>query len=287
MKIDNTKQMKYNIYFLIVGILLSSCLDSSQEKQGKSEKVKEIQEKKQKGNNSPTNHDQLREVENKSDTTYELSYFSGQAEISTFTLNKARYEGVHPGEAVLVFVAEPFLIDKQVKADHPTKENSVSVLKMNRIDRFSTGIYDYSLYTSVFTASKQFSAHYPLKITMGAQDWCGQTFTQINNNNGFEYSHHSYFESEGDTAMHFNYAMTGDNMFNLARISPDLLPTGGFEILPAVHYLRTSHCEIKTYNAKGSMTNVKGGKMYEYEIPALNRSVRITISDTNHHRITK
>jgi hypothetical protein len=217
----------------------------------------------------------------------DLSLFSGQAEIATYTLDKARYEGNHSGEAVLIFVTEPFLTKKQVKADHPTPENSVKVLKLNRVDRFNTGIYDYSQFTSVFTPADIDKAKYPLKITMGSQDWCGQSYTQINNKSGYAYEHRSYFESEGDTSFQIEYAYSGDNMMNLIRMSPDLLPLGDFSILPSMHYLRTSHADIKNYYANGSITETDDGYIYVYDIPELKRSVRFFISSKNQFQITK
>ncbi|RYM30820.1 hypothetical protein ERX46_17210 [Brumimicrobium glaciale] len=229
--------------------------------------------------------DGSRSVKNLSDKSYDLSYFSGKAEVATYKLTKARYKDKHPGEAVLIFVTEPFLINKQVKADQPTSENSVKVLKMNRIDRFSTGIYDYSQFTSVFTPIEKYDVHYPLKMTLGSQDWCGQSFTQINNNDGFEYEHKSYFESDGDTSYHIDYVLTEDNIFNLARLSIDLLPVGEFEIFPSLTYLRNSHLEVKNYTAVGTLDYTETGFFYVYEIPELRRSVRFFLSSENQNRI--
>jgi len=217
----------------------------------------------------------------------DLSLFSGQAEIATYTLSKARYKGNHPGEAVLIFVTKPFLNDRQVKADYPTPENSVKVLKLNRIDRFNTGIYDYAQFTSVFTPTDIDKSKYPLKITMGSQDWCGQSYTQVNNKSGYDYEHRSYFSSEGDTSFHIEYAYSGDNMMNLARISPDLLPLGDFSILPSMHYLRTSQVDVKNYYANGSITETEEGYIYVYDIPELKRSVRFFISSKNQFQISK
>ncbi len=234
-----------------------------------------------------SNEGNMRNVENLSDQSYDASFFSGKAEIATYTLKKARYQDIHPGESVLIFVTEPFLIDKQVKADKPTSENSVNVLKMNRVDRFSTGIYDYSQFTSVFTPIKKYNPSYPIKITMGSQDWCGQSFTQINNDKGYKYEHKSYFESEGDTSFHIDYVISEDNMMNLARLSTDLLPIGEFSMLPSLAYLRTSHSEIKSYMAVGSLDSTETGFIYAYEIPELSRNVRVFLSIENNNRITR
>jgi len=226
-------------------------------------------------------------VENISDKKYDLSYFSGKAEVSTYELQKARYNGVHPGEAVLIFVTEPFLIDKQVKSDRPKESNSVSVLKMNRIDRFSTGVYDYSIFTSVFTPINKFDPTYPLKITLSSQDWCGQTFMQLNNNEGFNYMLRSYFESEGDTTQHLDYIFTEDNLFNLARIDTALLPKGEFEVVPTMSHLRLSHSPLHSYVANASLAVLENQIVYSYDIPELGRGVRVFINPKNKFQIVR
>lgn len=268
--------MKFQYYILIlVSSLFISC-ESEQQK---------ISENKSKKDNKQT--EKSREVSNAKEQNFDVEYFSGQAELATYSLKKARYEDVYKGEAVLVFVTEPFLIEEQVKADQPTPENSAKVLKLNRIDRFTTGIYDYSQYTSVFTPVEKYDAHYPLKITMGSQDWCGQSFTQLNNDNGFAYEHRSYFESEGDTSFHLDYVQTEDNLMNLIRLSKEVLPVGNFKILPGIHYLRTSHAEIKAYPCIAELENSDEGFIYSYEIPDLKRKVTFHIDTSQHNRITK
>lgn len=226
-------------------------------------------------------------VENESGKTYDLSYFSGKAEVSTYQLEKARYNGVHPGEAVLVFVTEPFLVKKQVKSDNPDESNAVSVLKMNRIDRFSTGVYDYSMYTSVFTPTDKFSPKFPLKVTMSSQDWCGQTYMQMNNNEGFVYMLRSYFETEGDTTQQLDYSLTEDNIFNLARIDTALLPIGEFDIIPSMSHLRLSHSPLKKYTGNGSLASFENQVVYSYDIPELKRGVKIFMNPTKHFEIVR
>lgn len=276
--------MKTKYYFLILLAFLLSCREDDAYKNNEYSSVDTL---KVRGNVVLANESNNSEVKNPSEKTYDMGYFSGQAEIATYSLKKARYQGIHPGETVLVFVTEPFLIEKQVKADYPTSENSVKVLKMNRVDRFTTGIYDYSQFTSVFTPYEKYEAKFPLKITMGSQDWCGQSFTQINNRDGFVYDHKSYFESEGDTSFKIEYVITEDNIMNLLRISKEILPIGKFEIFPSISYLRTSHKEIKNYQAKGSITITETGFVYNYEIPELRRNVNFYVTTENQNRIIK
>lgn len=226
-------------------------------------------------------------VQNETDNKYDLTYFSGKAEVNTYSLEKARYNGIHPGESVLIFVTEPFLEEKQVKSDHPNNEKTIPVLKMNRIDRFATGIYDYSIYTSVFTPTQHFDPTYPLKITMSSQDWCGQSFMQLNNNDGFELMLRSYFESEGDTSAQLNYDYSEDNLFNLARIDTSLLPKGEFDIIPTMSHLRLSHSPLKTYRCNASLARLENQVIYSYDIPELQRGVRMFMDPKNHFQIVR
>ncbi|NJL73798.1 MAG: hypothetical protein HC892_00945 [Saprospiraceae bacterium] len=84
---------------------------------------------------------------------FEEYWYKGLAEVNSYDLQQSRYGEMRQGEAVLVFVTEPFSASKQVKLDDPERagNDNVSVLKTNAIRKFNTGIYDYSMMTSVFT----------------------------------------------------------------------------------------------------------------------------------------
>lgn len=268
--------MKMNIFFNagLIGFSILSLISCDSEQSKSATVNEEINE-----DRSSVNH--------KSNKVYDLSYFSGKAEINTYELNKARYNGLHSGEAILIFVTEPFLVNEQVKSDDPDHNEAVQVLKMNRIDRFSTGIYDYSIYTSVFTPTAKFAPSFPLKATMSSQDWCGQSFMQLNNRDGFKYMLRSYFESEGDTVQHLNYALSEDNIFNLARIDTALLPRGEFDVIPTMSHLRLSHSPLKSYKANASLAVLENQIVYVYDIPELRRGVRIFMDSQNHFQIVR
>ena len=125
-------------------------------------------------------------------------WYQGKAELTRYQLEQARYGEVHSGDAVLIFVTECFLPDKQVKHEH-SQFNSTSVLKMNSSRKFFTGIYPYSILTSVFTPVAFNEEIHSLKVTSSTQEWCGQTYAQLNLRNG-EYKGllHSYFQNEAD-----------------------------------------------------------------------------------------
>ena len=224
---------------------------------------------------------------NRVDQFYKLPHFAGKAEVCTYELQRARYNGVHPGEAVLIFVTEPFLPNQQVKSDEGVNKNTINVLKMNRIDRFTTGVYDYSMFTSVFTPLSRYSLEYPLKITFSSQDWCGQLYTQLNNSDGFEYKQFSYFQNEGDTSMHLPYEISEDNIFNIARIDETKLPEGEFVIYPMQSYARTAHIPFDSYQAKGEVVEEDSLFIYRYSIPQLRRNGSIYVDQSQNNRILK
>lgn len=225
--------------------------------------------------------------DNQQSVDYSLTEFAGKAEICTYELSRARYNDNHPGEAVLIFVTEPFLPNDQVKSDQGATEETIKVLKMNKIDRFSTGVYDYAMFTSVFTPIEKFDPSYPLKISFSSQDWCGQVFSQLNNSKGYEYSQYSYFQKEGDTSIHYDYALPEENIFNLSRIDTALLPNGSFKVFPAQSYTRTSHIQFKAYTANSSKGTKDSLIVYNYEIPELKRSVRLLLDPNNSMKIVK
>ena len=107
-------------------------------------------------------------------------WYQGKAELTRYELNQARYGEMHKGEAVLIFVTEPFLPDKQVKLERGDPSKGVTVLKLNSVRKFFTGIYPYSLMTSTFMPVSFAATGRALKVASSSQEWCGQTFTQLN-----------------------------------------------------------------------------------------------------------
>ena len=125
---------------------------------------------------------------------------------------------------------------------------STSVLKTNLIRKFETGVYDYSIMTSVFTPVDQRAFPHTLKITTSSQDWCGQSFMQLNHEqNKYRVHHYSYFEKEGDENFTVDDLMNEDELFNQIRFDPQLLPTGSKNMLPGTAFSRLKHIEFKSY----------------------------------------
>lgn len=211
-------------------------------------------------------------------------WYDGFAEITSYELEQVRYGEIHKGKAVTIFVTEPFLGDKQVKADYKNESN-IPVLKLNKTKKFITGIYPYSLMTSTFSPLQKMNN--AIKITFSSQEWCGNTFVQLNNRENFEIDFRSYFESNSDKELNLEKNILEDELWNLLRVSPENLPIGNHTIIPSFEYLALNHKEIRAYEAKTSLINSDGESIYKIEYPKLKREVNISYSNTFPYFISK
>ena len=217
-------------------------------------------------------------------------WYKGDAEISVYELQQNRYNAIHPGQVVTVFVTEDFLTDKQVKNDNYTSDNSTGVLKMNRIKRFTTGIYDYSIFSSVFTNVKKSKTY---KVTTSSQDWCGQSYMQLNRDrNNYKVQVRSYFENEGDTESKVKAVLAEDEIPNLIRLDTKSLPLGDIELLPSTEYTRLKHIKFDILKGKASTgiyvgTDFTGNTLryYTIEIPTERRAITYVYEDTDMKKI--
>ena len=127
----------------------------------------------------------------------------GKAELSGYAVKTSRYGEPREGRVVLIYVTEPMDRRNWIKDDagDVPAQDRVNVLKLNVALKFQTGIYPYSVMTSVFapvdtTATERFT---PTKITMSAQEWCGHVYEKILPSAGaFELELRSYFHADGD-----------------------------------------------------------------------------------------
>ena len=215
-------------------------------------------------------------------------WYNGEAEIAVYDLKQSRYGELRQGDAVMIYVTENFLLDKQVKDEGEPSENSVTVLKLNAIKDFTTGIYDYNIMRSVFTPIDMRKIPHSLKVSFSSQDWCGQVFSQINIREGKAKIHSfSYFESEGDQELTFDRKYMEDDVWTRIRLNPQALPLGEIEMIPSLEYLRLFHKEIKPYRAKARLDLLigddKSGKehyIYTVEYPELNRKLTLKVESS-------
>lgn len=213
-------------------------------------------------------------------------WYAGEAELNRYTLSQSRYGENREGEAVLVYVTEDFLTNQQVKKEFGNGA-STSVLKLNMMKKFITGIYDYSIMTSIFTPMKYMDQPATLKATLTAQDWCGQSFSQMNlRDKTLEYEVRSYFQNPADTNISIPATYVEEDIWTRARIEPQMLPMGEINMVPSQEYLRLKHEDVKPYEAKGVLylqVNDKGGEenneiyIYTLTYPDLNRRLTMHI----------
>jgi hypothetical protein len=201
-------------------------------------------------------------------------WFSG-AEISSFTLSQSRYGKNHPGHAELIFVTEPFLIDKQVK-DESGQGGSTGVLKLNSLTTFNTGIYSYRTMTSTFRPIDLAKFPHALKSTTSIQDWCGQAFQQSNfRENGWSVQIRSYFEKAGDQDLSLPPAHLEDELWITLRLDPKSLPTGETEIIPGAVFTRFHHLAHAAVKANATLDLSGKAAIYTISYPSLGRALSI------------
>tara|TARA_R110002074_G_scaffold5143_6_gene25310 strand:- start:33036 stop:33983 length:948 start_codon:yes stop_codon:yes gene_type:complete len=199
-------------------------------------------------------------------------WYNGTAEITSYSLEQARYGEIREGNAVMIFVTEPFLPGLQVKAD--TKDSSnIPVLKLNATKNYITGIYPYSIMTSSFYPV--YDNQHALKVSFSSQEWCGHVYAQLNNRNDFEIMSHSYFGSEADQDYHLSKANLENEIWNKIRINPEDLPIGELTMIPSLEFIRLSHQELKAYKAITNLTEADGLNTYEITYPDLERNLKI------------
>ncbi len=131
-------------------------------------------------------------------------WYDGNAELSAYEVETPRYGKIRRGEVVLVYVTEPMNRNTWIKDDDAEPRQRVDVIKLNITLRFLTGIYPYSVMTSVFSPIDDWQGHRfsPVKVSMTAQEWCGHVFQSLWPSPGkFRSQIFSYFASEGERAM--------------------------------------------------------------------------------------
>ncbi|TMM29061.1 septum formation inhibitor Maf [Polaribacter aestuariivivens] len=202
-------------------------------------------------------------------------WYQGEAEITSYKLYQNRYGEIHEGTAVNIFVTEDFLPEKQVKADYQNDKN-IPILKLNSTKKFITGIYPYSLMTSTFSPIN--INEKTIKITFSSQEWCGNTFVQLNNREQFEIDFHSYFESNADRELSIEKDILENELWNVIRINPNSIKKGRYKVIPSFEFLALNHQKIKAYDAEVNL--IEKGTFINLSVfyPQLKRKITITFT---------
>lgn len=125
----------------------------------------------------------------------------GRAELDSYRITTSRYGEAREGELVLIYVTEPHDRRSWIKDDDAEPPERVEVLKMNANLEFLTGIYPYSVMTSVFSPVDDWGGERfrPVKIATSVQEWCGMYHHQVWPGRGALRSVLlSYFASDGE-----------------------------------------------------------------------------------------
>jgi len=226
-------------------------------------------------------------VNNANNNQFNEYWYAGKAEISSYKLDQARYGEMRKGDAVLIFVTEPFSKKKQVKLDYPSKagDDKQTVMKLNFTKKFNTGIYPYSMMLSTFTPVDRYNYPNTVKTTMSSQEWCGQVYTQLNlDKNNYDIQSFSYFESEGDQEYSIDKVLLEDEIWNIIRLDYKSLPEGDITLLPGVFATRLKHDELKPTKAKAELQ--EGSENFGYNLEYENgRTLKIDFQKVFPHKI--
>lgn len=201
----------------------------------------------------------------------------GQAELAGYQLRFPRYGAERSGSAVTIFVTETMARTERVKSDpgRRSPENEFPVLKLNWIQDFSTGIYDYNLMSSAFIAlTPQFSrpAGAPTKLSFSAQEWCGHVYAQALLDKGtLRWTSHSYFDGEADESRNLEAPaelVSEDALLIWARgLAAPWVASGATQrvpLLPSLERLRLAHQPLQL----GSVELSRAATLEELEVPA-------------------
>lgn len=208
---------------------------------------------------------------------FKAYWHAGQAEITSYKLDQARYGEMHEGTAVLMFVAEDFSTKELTKSDG-TNGPAMPVLKVNFEKKFVTGVYPYSILMTVASPLDVARHPLPLKVATSSQEWCGHTYTQLNFAGGkYEMTEHSYFPGEADQQKELKDALPEDAIWTRLRIAPESLPTGTFSLIPGTIYARLRHKPLDPVKATASQLpgDTIGVKCYQLDYADGSRQLKI------------
>ena len=156
-------------------------------------------------------------------------------------------------------------------------ENDRFVLNGNQADIESGGVNSVrDGATSPWGGTSQpQSVNHTIKISFSSQEWCGNTFVQLNNRAQFEIDFRSYFETNADKKIVLKKNILENDLWNLLRINPKKLPTGNFNSIPSFEFLALNHQKIAAYQANASLKEEGDFITYSIYYPSLKRELII------------
>ncbi|MCA9728220.1 MAG: hypothetical protein KC729_11095 [Candidatus Eisenbacteria bacterium] len=190
------------------------------------------------------------------------TWSDGKGEVDTYDLTEERYGEPRTGNAVMVFVAEELNRNDYVKVESEQTPQSerMFVIKLNKLYRFPTGIYDYSVMTTVFSVADSHLGHHRFqaaRLVNTTQEWCGQVFQRVDlHEDGWHHELRSYFEKEADQENVVEATGTDveDNLWVWIReLDGEVLAEGEsrpLQLIPSLWELRKTHTKIAARDAR-------------------------------------
>ena len=175
----------------------------------------------------------------------------GKAEVSSYAVAQPRYRELRSGYGVMIFVTEDLHRQTLLKVESPVREaDRFYALKLNHLLKFTTGIYDYSVMTSVFSQVEGERHPFELRrISFSAQEWCGQVFDEALFSGGqINGRISSYFASEGRGAYQLaqpeHFASEDHLLIRVRELQGPVMALGEVReltVLPSFWQLRQAH----------------------------------------------
>lgn len=121
----------------------------------------------------------------------------GQAEVARYDARRTLYGRERPYTLVRLAVKEPFDVRQGVKADAPGPA-AREVFKVVAVHDVPTG-KPYEYRQTTFVHLERRDPRRALSLTMGSQEWCGNTFVRVlRGADGFSRAAHSYWDGQAD-----------------------------------------------------------------------------------------
>jgi len=130
---------------------------------------------------------------------FDARWHDGRAELDGYRYSIVRYGQRRQGQAVMIYVTEPWSRSKRVKVEDASKNPAdvFDVLKLNLVRDFQTGIYDYNTMVSLFVRTQDFS---PVELSFTSAEWCGNVYAKVRfDDDALHETLYSYFEDESGT----------------------------------------------------------------------------------------
>jgi hypothetical protein len=182
----------------------------------------------------------------------------GRAELSGYRVTVPRYREPREGTLALIYVTEPHDRRSWIKDDDAERPHRVEVLKLIRAFHFLTGIYPYSVTSSVFSPVDRWvpEPFHPVRINLDVQEWCGAVSHRVWPGEGRVRSLRlSYFASEGETLREIpvpeGTVFEDALLIQLRELDGPFQEGGDWEgwLVPELWSLRTGHGPVEPVRA--------------------------------------